>query len=336
MKKIFLKLFLFFILSILSGVSDAQVNDALSNRRFKKIQQPPGIKIDFDNILISKMGGIWASSKNDGLVYYDGTEMKIYRHSRTDTNTIAAGWIYDISEDPEGNLYVAVYDGGLNIINKKRNSIEKITFKDSIQESKSALLMSICADEQHNVLIGLFGRGLLVYNTINKSIRHFNLDPSKPDNWFLPFGNTINGIKQDPSDNNIFWIMSSKGGLYNYDRSTSEVHAVYAAPDTSRKITRAISLFVNKKGDVFFGSGNNSINIFNKKNGQIKFGTEMSAHTGFRTTSRVSTRGAFYNRSDAEFYHFFSTTEVVTYTPTSDTYRSYKLPSIGLHDLSHV
>ena len=128
-------------------------SDDLVNRQFRKIPIPPGIKTDFDNILISRFGGVWAKSKSFGLAYFDGTEMRVYRHSEADSNSISSDMIFSIAEDEEGNLYAATWDGGLNIINKKTNHITKIIFRDSIEQYKIAAQMSICFDEHHNLFI---------------------------------------------------------------------------------------------------------------------------------------------------------------------------------------
>ena len=95
-----------------SKIDSLKYSNDLVNRQFRKVPIPPGIKTDFDNILISRFGGIWANSKFSGLAYFDGTEMRMYRHSKTDTNSISSDMIWNMAEDAVGNLYAVTWGAG--------------------------------------------------------------------------------------------------------------------------------------------------------------------------------------------------------------------------------
>src|SRR5688572_19795844 len=259
----------FFLFSTTSTIAQNKTDSAkqsneLVNRHFRKVPIPPGIKTDFDNMLISRFGGVWAKSYSSGLAYFDGTEMRIYRHSNTDTNTISSDMIWNIAEDTEGNLYAATWDAGLNIINKKNGHITKVVFKDSIEQFKITPMMGICVDERHNVFIGLFGRGILVYNTLSGSVNHFNLDPLKPDNWFMVLGNSIGLMKQDPVEKDIIWMMSNHGHLYSFNRITLKIRQVFGSENSFP----GRNMLVMEDENIFFTSNTNR--IYNKLTNQVK------------------------------------------------------------------
>ena len=65
------------------------------------------------NSLISKIvqdddGFIWIATE-DGLNCFDGNRIKVYRHSDTDSNSLAHNNIRDIFIDSHGRLFVGTY-----------------------------------------------------------------------------------------------------------------------------------------------------------------------------------------------------------------------------------
>lgn len=299
--------------------SAKQSND-LVNRQFRKVPIPPGIKSEFDNMLISRFGGVWAKSNSSGLAYFDGTEMRIYRHSKTDSSSISSDLVWNIAEDTEGNLYAATWDGGLNIIHKKNGHITKVVFKDSIEQFKITPMMGICVDERHNVFIGLFGRGILMYNASSGSVNHFNLDPSKPDNWFMIMGNSIGLMKQDLVEKDIIWMMTNHGHLYSFNRITLKIREVFGSETSSP----GKNMLVMDNENIFFTSNTNR--IYTKSTKQIK-PIKRFKDWGYVTP---------YKKSDSEIYCYYNPFEVITYNIHTDSYTSYKLPFFGLTEMSTV
>jgi anti-sigma regulatory factor (Ser/Thr protein kinase) len=303
-----------------SRTDSAKQSNDLVDRHFRKVPIPPGIKTDFDNMLISRFGGVWAKSYSFGLAYFDGTEMKMYRHSKTDTNSLSSDMIWNMAEDAVGNLYAVTWDAGLNIINKKNGHITKIVFRDSIEQYKIAALMGICIDEQNNVYIGLFGRGFLIYNPQSGSVKHFNLDAAKPGNWFMALGNSILRIQQDPFEKSIIWMMSNDGHLYWFNRITLNIQEVFG-PENSFAGKNMIAM---GEENIFLAGFPNK--IYNRSTKQL------------RTVKRYKDWGFVtpYKRSDTEVYCYYNPFETVAYNIYSDSYTSYKLPFFGLTEMSTV
>ena len=159
----------------------SQVKNDMADRRFRKLNLPPGIKINFNDLMISKKTGVWARSISNGLAFFDGTEFRIYQHSESDNNTISSNQVYDIAEDGEGNVYVATYAAGFNIIHPGTNLIEKFNPAATIPELKNAFLLSVETDGKNLVLLGYLGHGLYIFDRQTKQIRHFNLVAGKPE-----------------------------------------------------------------------------------------------------------------------------------------------------------
>ncbi|MBQ6210848.1 MAG: helix-turn-helix domain-containing protein [Prevotella sp.] len=68
---------------------------------------------------------VWLGCKPGGLVrlsprLYGGYDVKRYRHDPADANSLGSDNIYDLAEDASGHLWIAAYDGGLNMLDGDR------------------------------------------------------------------------------------------------------------------------------------------------------------------------------------------------------------------------
>src|SRR5262245_52917125 len=62
--------------------------------------------------LQDSQGFVWLGTE-DGLVRYDGEVLHRYAHSRTERNSLPGNFIWQVVEDGNGDLWIAVKDGGL-------------------------------------------------------------------------------------------------------------------------------------------------------------------------------------------------------------------------------
>ena len=68
-------------------------------------------------------GFLWIGSQ-EGLVRYDGYNLKFYSHIPFDSTSLSNNWITEIKEDKKGNLWVCTYGGGLNYFDRKKNTFK--------------------------------------------------------------------------------------------------------------------------------------------------------------------------------------------------------------------
>ena len=62
-------------------------------------------------------GFIWIGT-SDGLIRYDGYELKFFRNDPSDSTTIGSGWPKSMAEDKNGNLWIGTFKTqGLSMYN---------------------------------------------------------------------------------------------------------------------------------------------------------------------------------------------------------------------------
>ena len=54
----------------------------------------------------------------DGLNRFDGYNFKIFKNNSEDSTTLSDNWIYSITEDTSGNLWIGTSGGGLNMFDR--------------------------------------------------------------------------------------------------------------------------------------------------------------------------------------------------------------------------
>ena len=64
-------------------------------------------------------GFIWFGTK-DGLSKYDGYKVTVYKKEIKNANSLSSNDIKCISEDREGKLWIATWEGGVNVFDPRR------------------------------------------------------------------------------------------------------------------------------------------------------------------------------------------------------------------------
>lgn len=73
-----------------------------------------------------RKGDVWLSSKDNGLfkmTFTDGSSFTIknYRHSQNDKFSLSSNAAYQTLEDKDGNIWIATYGGGVNVMTKDKD-----------------------------------------------------------------------------------------------------------------------------------------------------------------------------------------------------------------------
>ncbi len=65
-------------------------------------------------ILQDHRGYLWIGTTDEGLVRYDGYEMKVYKHMEGDATSLSPGTVWALHESAHSTLWVGTKGGGLN------------------------------------------------------------------------------------------------------------------------------------------------------------------------------------------------------------------------------
>ena len=101
-------------ISLFSIVSTLPVSAQPNTVEFQKIRHDPsGIEhSEVLEILKDRHGFIWFATTN-GLIRYDGHDMKVYRENPLDSNSLGDNFTRKLLEDQEGNIWVGTGQGDL-------------------------------------------------------------------------------------------------------------------------------------------------------------------------------------------------------------------------------
>ena len=227
-------------------------------------------------VLQDKNGFIWIGSQ-EGLIRYDGNELKKYQNIPFDSTSISGDWVTAIVENHDSNLWVATLNG-LNYFNQRTEQftlIKVVDKNDSSLTSKSMNKMILNDD------------GSMWIATIDCGIFFMSLDENrKPefDHYTL-----TDGIKFKDSnkklevwdlykDNkNCLWIGAINGGLIKLDINNGEVTQFINDPNDSTSISHNTVRLIcpDKYGNLwigtsseFIGSGG-GLNMLNPRTGKF-------------------------------------------------------------------
>lgn len=121
-------------------------------------------------------GGIWIGSYFNGVSYLSPKHADIeWYHSNGTPQSISGNVISQFCEAPDGNIWIATEDGGLNLFNPKTGIFKSHFTPKFGYRNIHALLY-----EQDNLWIGSFSKGLYIYNTRNGKVRNYRYEKGNP------------------------------------------------------------------------------------------------------------------------------------------------------------
>ncbi|EKF55636.1 histidine kinase [Galbibacter marinus] len=158
---------------------------------------------------------IWLGYYNKGVAIYDEVydKFKGYESLYNNTNSLHAASVASIDQDQEGNLWVAMDGGGIDIINKKTGTYTHINKEDQGHYSglDDDYILSVYIDSKGNVWAGSWDHGLYF---LKKGTKHFiNYTVENTSGGLM--SNTIVSIAEDSEG--TMWFGSFHNGLHSYD-----------------------------------------------------------------------------------------------------------------------
>lgn len=160
--------------------------------------------------------------------------------------------VVSIQQDEQGNIWICTDHGGINIYNKKTNTIQYILHND--EERKSLSQNSITASYKDNsgiMWLGTYKQGISYYhqNIIKFPVyKHQSSDP-----YSLPFDD-VNRFVEDAKGN--IWIGTNGDGLIYFDRAANRFFQYQHQPGNSNSISNnvIVSLFIDHQQKLWIGS----------------------------------------------------------------------------------
>ncbi len=221
--------YLFFVILLVSSAVYSQFRPY----KFKRITLEDGLsQSSVGRIFEDKQGFIWISTE-DGLNRYDGSSIKVYRHSPSDSNSIMSSWVGGFLEDKHGNLWMMPFSNGLVMYDRKSDS-----FKNFYYPKKSDNI-SMLYDQERD----------LIWLSVRNQVYYFHTETRDYKEVLSDTGITY--TRMTIHDNNAWVNTSTK--LYKIDLETKNLEQIRVDSD-SKVFTDFNSIISTHNGSVFIGS----------------------------------------------------------------------------------
>ena len=215
------------------------------------------------SILDDKDGTLWVGTFDGGLNKLDFNGKKFIRllSREGDKNSIGGNYIYKLTQDREGNIWVSA-DGSLNKINKKSGAITGYTLDQSNENSLSSnIVTKVFFDLNNRMWVGTRFGGVNVHDPGKYPFRHYKYDPYDHNSLS---NNTVTGFEEDKDGN--FWIATDGGSLNHFDRRTNKF-TNHLNTFSNNKI---LAVKKDKKGGLWLGTWSGGLNYYNPATRQVK------------------------------------------------------------------
>ncbi len=214
------------------------------------------------SIFQDSRGFMWFGTR-DGLNKYDGYKFTVYKNDAANENSLSHNAIYDMAEDADGNLWLATWGGGLEMLDRGNENF--VHYKPDLKNPYSIgspFINSVLYGSDGNLWIGTEGHGLQMYDKKSNrfiSYMHNNNDPKSLSD------DLVRDIVEDSQHN--LWIATSSGGLNLFNRKTKEfVHFIHAEKNIkSLSSDGAGSLFIDHLDQLWIGTQIGGLDLFDKE-----------------------------------------------------------------------
>ena len=188
-----------------------QVSAQTNNDIYNFVTIDDGIpKSAITKIIQDKEGLIWIATYGEGLLKYNGTDLKKYKHDDNDSSSINNSIVNTIFIDSKDNIWVGSNEG-LNKYDKELDLFSSIRISKNELTNKDLPVFSISEDINGSIFIGTPAHGLFKLNVIDNSIEEINDETGS-----LGTQSVINAIV--PLKNGDM-LIGSTDGLFKYHKS---------------------------------------------------------------------------------------------------------------------
>jgi len=273
-------------LDISNGLSDNQVNAIFKDHK----------------------GFVWFGTMA-GLSRYDGHEFKVFKYSSKDSSSLPDGYIMDIFEGPEQQLWIAS-DGGFNIYNPSTEKFERFQDKHFKKyKIPNGYLRSVKTNSSGALYFRIDNQGLFCYDPKSSTIikyahkgsdqisdfidddrgnlwiiyasgvlEKFNLRERRIINRYFDVSNRFGGktssfsLNHDSQGNIFIYSKGSPFGLYYLNAASGKFSYFSKKPDHSGLSSNNVSHVIEgEDGNIWIGTDHGGINILDKKSHKLTY-----------------------------------------------------------------
>lgn len=204
----------------------------------------------------------WVGTETEGVFFYDPLTGR-HQHFTTDPSSpipLGSNVIHGIFED-NGNKYWILTDNGLTGWDPA-TSHYKTFLVNSVKEKQTISCSSFCQDQEGNLWLGTYGKGLFVKKNTDDNFRLFNgQDPSNQ----LPPSLITQTLLADHSGN--IWMGTYGSGLFLINAREESVRHIGASKKDPFSLSYDDILCIKEdpKGGIWIGTDGGGISHYDKR-----------------------------------------------------------------------
>ena len=217
------------------------------------------------SIFQDRAGVLWVGSY-DGISRWNPATraMLHYRQEPNNDDSLSNDTVTTFTEDPAGNIYVGTFGGGINVLDRSRETFSQIVNDPADDESLAGdRVMALLCDSNGRLWAGTRASGL---NRMDPDTGRFERFVHDPDDDSSLSADGVTYVLEDR--NGGIWVATFGGGLNYYD-GTKFRHFRHSPDDpTSLSSDRVLVLFEDSSGGIWIGtyaSGLNHLDPYSSK-----------------------------------------------------------------------
>ncbi len=160
----------------------ASTGDTHHPMRFEQISLDEGLsQSNIFSILQDSRGLLWFGTES-GLNSYNGYEFEIHKRERGNPYALQNDYIYDITEDGEGNLWIASNGGGFVRMDGVTRQFRTYRHDTASGDGPSSnVIRKLLVDADGSIWLGTIGAGVDRYDPKRRQREPLDRDEQRPD-----------------------------------------------------------------------------------------------------------------------------------------------------------
>jgi ligand-binding sensor domain-containing protein/serine phosphatase RsbU (regulator of sigma subunit) len=205
-------------------------------------------------VLQDKLGFIWLGTQ-EGLVRYDGIQMRVYRPVENDPRSISSGYITALTLDASGKLWVGTAENGVNLYDPSTDQFTRFARGTAAGTLSSEGVTAIVRDRKDRIWLAMSGGGL---NRFEPESGTFVKYLAKP------LDAAITSLDVDAAGN--LWLATASEGIMRWNPDGS-AQVARPTPEDDRGTGAAplTTIRVMSSGKVWIGSDGDGLLSFDPK-----------------------------------------------------------------------